>query len=163
MRVHVVWFDMEELGLVGSARYVAEHQKAPVRAMLNFDINAYGDTVLFGPPAGGSNSTLEAMFSETCAAEKIDCVQFASMPPGDDRSFGRARIPTLSIATLPAAEAGQLRQLLEAAPGASRAPPAVLRIIHTPEDVIEKVDGASIARMHRLILAVLRRMSASTP
>jgi hypothetical protein len=163
MRVHVAWFDMEELGLVGSARYVAEHQKVPIRAMLNFDINAYGDTVLFGPPAGGSDSTLQAAFSETCAAEKIDCVQFTRMPPGDDQSFGKARMPTLSIATLPAAEVGQLRQLLEGAPGASSAPPAVLRIIHTPQDVIEKVDGASIARMHRLVLAALRRMSAPIP
>src|SRR5262245_36704206 len=144
MRVQIVWFDMEELGLRGSAQYVAAHQKAAIRAMLNFDINAYGDTVIFAPPLGGSDDTLQATFRQTCVAEKIDCVPFTRMPPGDDQSFGRARIPTLSIATLPAGEASQLRQLLEGPPGASSAsPPAVLQIIHTPQDAVEKVDGAS--------------------
>jgi hypothetical protein len=161
MRVQVVWFDMEELGLVGSARYVADHSQAPIRAMLNFDINGYGDTVIFAPPAGGGDDALRSAFSQVCAAEKIDCVEFTRMPPGDDQSFGRARIPTLSIATLPGAEAAQLRQFLES--GASSAPPAILQVIHTPQDVIAKVDGTSIARMQRLVLAVLRRMSAAVP
>ena len=51
---------------------------------------------------------------ETCASEGIDCLRFAGMPPGDDRSFGARKIPTLSIAILPAAEAHQLWLMLHA-------------------------------------------------
>ncbi len=49
VRIRVVWFDMEELGLVGSAQYVKQHSADRIGAMLNFDINAYGDTIVFGP------------------------------------------------------------------------------------------------------------------
>ena len=40
VRIRVVWFDMEELGLVGSAHYVKQHGADRIGAMLNFDINA---------------------------------------------------------------------------------------------------------------------------
>ena len=49
MRVRVIWFDMEELGLLGSAKYIENHGSDPIIGMLNFDVNGYGDTVLFGP------------------------------------------------------------------------------------------------------------------
>ena len=49
VRVRVVWFDMEELGLVGSAQYVKQHGADRIGAMLNFDINAYGNTIVYGP------------------------------------------------------------------------------------------------------------------
>ena len=37
VRIRIVWFDMEELGLIGSARYVKQHAADPMTAMLNFD------------------------------------------------------------------------------------------------------------------------------
>jgi hypothetical protein len=88
-------------------------------------------------------------------------MRFGALPTSDDRPFGKAGIPTLSIAMLPAAEAHQLWLVLEGVKGA--APPAVLNVIHTPEDVIEKVDGASIGRMHRFALALIRRVGDAKP
>jgi hypothetical protein len=157
-RVRVVWFDMEELGLIGSTRYLAAHAGDRITTMLNFDINAYGDTILFGDPPGGDSAPLRTAILQTCAEEQADCMRFGALPNSDDRPFGKAGIPTLSIAMLPAAEAHQLWLLLEGVKGS--APPAVLSVIHTAEDVIEKVDGASIARMHRFALALLKRTLA---
>lgn len=162
-RVRIVWFDMEELGLLGSAHHVKAHGAGRLVAMLNFDINGYGDTVLYGPPAGGDDERLRRTLAETCAGEGIDCVRFASMPPGDDRSFGKAAVPTLSIATLPAAEVHQLWLLLHAGANSGLAQgtvPPILRTIHTPDDVLAKVDGASIIRIHRLALALIRRLGS---
>jgi hypothetical protein len=162
-RIRIVWFDMEELGLRGSARYVEAHASDRVRAMINFDINAYGDTILFGAPAGGENAGLRKAMLETCGKEEIDCVRFARMPPGDDRSFGKAAIPTLSLAILPAAEVHQLWLLLEGGAKSGLAEgtaPAIMRTIHTPDDGPEKVDGAAIARMHRFAGALVRQLSA---
>jgi hypothetical protein len=161
-RVRVVWFDMEELGLAGSTRYLQAHAGDRIRAMLNFDINGYGDTAIFGAPAGGDTPQLRRAMVQTCAELAVDCVRFAGMPPGDDRTFGRAGIPTLSIAHLPAVEVHQLWLLLHAG-GAGLAPgttPPILGIIHTADDVMSKVDGATIARAQRLALALIQNVTA---
>ena len=68
--------------------------------MLNYDINGYGNTVLFGPPPGPLDPRLARTMLETCAAERVDCLRFDGMPPGDDRSFGARKIPAISIAIL---------------------------------------------------------------
>ena len=62
VRVRLVWFDMEELGLIGSARYVQRTPPIASRAMLNFDINAYGNTVVFGPAELKENAGLRRTF-----------------------------------------------------------------------------------------------------
>jgi hypothetical protein len=162
-RVRIVWFDMEEYGPVGSARYVEAHAADRIRAMINFDIDGYGDTLMFAPPPGGNDARLRQAFVQTCGAVEIDCVRFAVLPRGDDRSFGKAGIPTLSIALLPALEAHQMWLMLSAGANSGLAPgtvPPIYRTIHTADDVVAKVDGASIARLHRFAVALVRHLSA---
>lgn len=161
VRIRIVWFDMEELGLLGSAEYVRRHASDRIVAMLNFDINAYGDTILFGPSARTDNRALRQKAMETCAGEDVACVGFAQMPPGDDRSFVRAGIPTVSLAMLPGVEAHQLWLMMNAGQQAGLAPgtaPAIMQTIHTPGDTIEKVSGESMARMLRFAQALVRRV-----
>ena len=86
VRVRIVWFDMEELGLVGSAHYVKQHASDRFAAMLNFDINGFGDTIRVRASALPENAALRRKFVETCADENVACVGFPQMPPGDDRS-----------------------------------------------------------------------------
>jgi hypothetical protein len=98
---------------------------------------------------------------ETCAELGNDCVRFAAMPPGDDRTFGAAGIPTLSIAHLPALEAHQLWLMLHGGASSGLAPgvaPPIFRTIHTGDDVPSKVDGTTIARAQRLALALLQKL-----
>lgn len=159
IRLTFVWFDMEELGLVGSAKYVRAHASERIVAMLNFDVNGYGDTVLYGPSERSENRVLRRALLQACAAEERSCVGFPQMPPGDDRSFVQAGIPTLSVATLPAAEVHQLWLLMNGGPGSGLAQghtPAVLRTIHTAADTAAKVDGESMARTLRFALALIR-------
>ena len=160
-RVTFVWFDLEESGLIGSTKYLEAHAGDRIAAMLNYDINGYGNTVLFGPPAGGADPRLLRTMLETCAAETIDCLRFDGMPPSDDRPFGARKIPTLSMAILPAAEAHQIWLVLHAK-GAGLAPgfiPPILATIHTPNDVPEKLDANGIAIARRLAIALIRRVS----
>lgn len=166
MRVRIVWFDVEESGLIGSRRYVAAHAGDRIRAMLNFDINGYGDTVAFGPPAGGESAWLLRTMAQACADEGLDCVRFAQMPVGDDRPFGAAKIPTLSIAQLPALEVHQLWLLLHGGKNSGLAQgtqPTILRTIHTADDVVDKVDRATIERAHRLAVALVRLLPRRWP
>ena len=160
-RVTFVWFDFEESGLLGSARYVDAHAGDRIKAMLNYDINGYGDTVLFGPPTGGDDPRLTRTLLETCAAEAVGCLRFEGMPPGDDRSFGARMIPTLSIAILPATEAHQLWLLLHAKSAglAQGFAPPIFATIHTPSDVPERLNGTAMATAGRLAQALIRRVS----
>jgi Zn-dependent M28 family amino/carboxypeptidase len=161
-RVRLVWFDMEEVGLVGSAKFVAAHAGDRIAAMINFDINAYGNTTIFFAPPGGDDPKLREAFLDTCAAEALDCLRFQRFPNSDDRSFAAARIPTLSVAQLPALEAHQLWLLMHAG-NASGLPagfePAVLKTIHTANDVVGKVDAATLDRVQRLTLALVKRLA----
>ena len=160
-RVTFVWFDLEESGLIGSTRYLEAHASDRIAAMLNYDITGYGNRVLFGPPAGGADPRLARLMLETCAAESIDCLRFDAMPPSDDRPFGARRIPTLSIALLPATEAHQLWLMLHAknAGLAQGFAPPIFSTIHTATDGPDRLDGNGMAAARRLATALIRRVS----
>ncbi len=150
-RLKIVWFDMEELGLIGSGKFVQQHGDDKIAAMVNFDINAYGDTILFGPWRA-DNAALRRAVVETCALEDIPCMNFAQMPPGDDRSFLKAGVPNVSLAVLPALEAHQLWLMLTGGPSSGLAQgttPAIFRNIHSAEDAPEKVNEETMAMVLR--------------
>jgi hypothetical protein len=164
VRIRIVWFDMEELGLIGSARYVTQHAADRVKAMLNFDINAYGNTIVFGPDARPENAAVRRALVQTCAAEDVPCVGFAQLPPGDDRSFLKAGVPTVSVAILPAVEAHQLWLMTNAGPGSGLAQgvaPAIIRTIHTVEDREDKLSEETMERMTRFALSLVRAVAQS--
>ena len=158
-RIRVVWFDMEELGLVGSDRFARQHAGDRIAAMINFDINAYGTTILYGPSERPESAGLRRTVVQTCAAEAVACVGFPQMPPGDDRSFVRAGVPTVSIALLPPIEAHQLWLMMNAGPLSGLAKetvPAIIRTIHTPGDTADKVSEEGMALVLRFALALVR-------
>jgi hypothetical protein len=98
---------------------------------------------------------------ETCAAEGVNCLRFGGMPPGDDRSFGARKIPSISIAILPATEAHQLWLMLHAKSAglAQGFAPSIFSTIHTPNDVPDKLDAMGMATAGRLAQALIRRVS----
>ena len=133
--------------------------RTPGVAMLNFDINVYGNTVLFGPSERPESAALRRMLVQTCASEEIPCVAFPLMPPGDDRPFVKAGVPTISIGVLPAIEAHQVWLMMNAGSKGGLAPgamPAILQTIHTADDTVDKVDEAAMAMMLRFATSLVR-------
>lgn len=164
MRVVFVWFDMEEAGLLGSQRYVAAHSADLPALMLNFDINAYGDTMLYAPTASAASQPLRAAIEHTCTDLGIDCVRFAQLPSSDDCPFTRAGVPTASFATLPAPEAHHLWLTLNAGRGSPLAPgtpPPIMGTIHSTLDTVDKVDPATVARGAEFAAALIRRLAVN--
>lgn len=160
-RIRIVWFDMEETGEKGSRQFVLSHGTSHIRAMLNFDVNGYGETILFRVAEQAADPWLRRVLVRTCASESMDCVRCDYLPPSDDRAFGEAGIPTLSIASLPREEARQLvlhlrRRARTPSRIAEGPSPAILRIMHTSLDVAENIDGPSLLRSVRLIAALAR-------
>jgi hypothetical protein len=159
-RVRIVWFDMEELGLRGSAHYVKQHAPDRIAAMLNFDINGFGDTIVFGPSERSDNAALRRTMVETCAVEDIPCIGFPEMPPGDDRMFVKAGVPTISIGIVPAVDAHQLWLSMNAGERsglAQSATPTILRTIHTAADTVDKLDEQTMVRMYEFALSLVQR------
>jgi Zn-dependent M28 family amino/carboxypeptidase len=162
VRLRIVWFDMEELGLIGSAQYVKQHAADRIKAMLNFDINAYGNTILYGPTERPENAAVRRAFVQTCAAEDIACIGFAQMPPGDDRSFVKAGVPTISAGIIPAADVHQLWLMMNAGPNSGLAQgvaPPILRTIHTAEDTPDKLSEETMGRVQRFTVSLVKAVA----
>lgn len=148
-RIRVAFFDMEELGLLGSAHYV-KSLDSQVAAAINVDIAGYGDTLIFGPGRSEGNAEVYGAMWRVCAEQRLSCLEFSNFPQGDDRSFQKAKIPNLSLAVVPALEAHQLWLLLNGGKESGLAEgflPPILKTIHTPGDTAEKLDAAAMTRI----------------
>lgn len=156
-RVDFVLFDMEEIGLVGSRHYAESLAPGSVRAMVNLDVNAYGDTVFYGQAAHGHDPVYAAV-ATACADQRQECIEFGQYPFSDHLSFQRAGIPNVSLSVLPRAEVYQLWLLMNAGPDHGLAEgftPGVFRTIHSPGDTIERVEPAAVTIAYNLAAAVL--------
>jgi hypothetical protein len=162
-RIRIVFFDMEELGLLGSEAYAKNHRDRQTRAMVNLDVNAFGDTLIFGPRGASNDAAFQAM-RETCVAVAAACVEFPQMPPSDNLSFQKAGIPTLSVAIVPGRQAHQLWLAVNAGKESalqSGFTPEVLRIIHTPSDSPSLADPRAMAQSYRAVLGLIGRLGGS--
>jgi hypothetical protein len=157
-QLRVVFFDLEESGLLGSAQFAASLTPGTVAAMVNLDVQGYGDTVLFGPASNPGNAAPYASMHRVCAELRIRCMEFPRYPSSDDRSFQAAGIPNISIAVMPATEAHQMWLLLNG--GADNGLregflPAALATIHSSNDTVDKLDAASMTLGHDAVVALL--------
>jgi len=162
-RIRVVFFDMEELGLLGSAQFVQAHRERPMRAMVNLDVNAFGDTLIFGPRAGANDAALRALRA-ACIAIAANCVEFSRMPPSDDVSFQKGGIPAVSIATVPEVQAHQLWLLMNGGKESGLPTgfvPQILRTIHTVADRPSLVDRDAMVRAYRIALALIAALDGN--
>ena len=162
--VHVVFFDMEELGLLGSRAYVQSLDPAPGTVMVNVDIVAYGDTLLYGPGDLSAERPLARRVHRVCSRHAVACVGTPRMPPSDDRSFQRAGIPAVSLAVLPAEEAHRVWLFLNGDLSATlrgALTPPILRTIHTERDTADKLEPEAMTRAARIVTDLVLGLDAA--
>lgn len=162
-RVRLLFSDREESGLLGSKSYIAARKPGEIAAAVNLDILGYGDSLLFGGGKAPGNDVVLRALHQVCADRPLACLEFASFPPGDDRSFEAAGIPNVSVAFLPAVEAHQLWLLLNGGKESGLREgflPGILKIIHTPEDTLDKVDPATLERAPGVLLDLVLKLDA---
>lgn len=159
-RVRVVLFDKEEVDLGGSKAYVAGRKPGEIAAAINVDIAGFGDTVVYGLGETEGDARLQAVLGAICAERRLPCLEFQEFPRSDDRSFQAAEIPAVSLGFLPRLQAHQLWLYLNGGKSDLREGwvPPILRIIHTPEDTLDKVDPGTLDLATGLVLDLLLRL-----
>jgi aminopeptidase YwaD len=99
--LEVAFFDLEELGQLGSRVYLDQVGGENVLAMINLDICGVGDTIVVAPrhhvERGPLHQPLQRVASTGAAPYEVGDL----LPPGDDLTFERADIPNISVCILP--------------------------------------------------------------
>lgn len=165
-RIRIVFFDLEELRLLGSEHFVDTLDRDRVTAMVNLDINGYGDTVIYGPAAGSGNDAVYDAVRHACADGGHECLEFDQFPQSDDRSFQAAGIPNVSLGTLPRVEAHQMWLMLNAGPESGlreRFAPPIFQTIHTSNDTADKLDAAAMTLAYEMVLGLVREVDQQGP
>ena len=159
-RVRFVFFDMEEIGLVGSRHFADSLDPENVVAMINLDVNAYGRTAFYGATRHGHRPLYEAA-DAACRDLKVECIDFAQYPPSDYLAFEQAGIPNVSLSVLPRMEAYQLWLAMNAGHNAGFVDdfvPAVLRRIHSHGDTFEAVEPEAVVVACDVTLGLLHHL-----
>jgi aminopeptidase S len=137
LTVRVVFFDLEEVGLLGSKAYFARTANEPRPAYAaNLDIFSYGDA--FFITASNAVGPLTAKFQKAAADSGLDIRMSspAQYPDSDHQSMIAAGIETLGIGLIDKAEVDPVLAIVGG--GAPQGPPPrVLTIIHTARDTME--------------------------
>ena len=146
--VRLILFDQEELGLVGAQAWIGAHGIDNVAAVINADVNGNGDTLMYGLNNGPQSAGLIDAVKEVCTKRALSCLDFPEYPPSDDVAFAAAGAPVISLGHQPKAEAEKMRAFMLNPPTSAPDPstiPAVLMLIHTPNDTIARVEASTLA------------------
>ncbi len=162
-RVRIIFFDQEELGLIGAKKWIEAHGVADVAAVVNSDIAAYGDTMMYGQNNGPQSAFVTRAVQELCAERAMQCVGFPVYPPSDDRAFSAAGAPVVSLGFQDEVGAHQMWLAFnggEANGLAEGFVPQVFRLIHSKDDAIEAVEGHTIDLAGRTYAALIQKLDA---
>ncbi len=162
-RVRVIFFDQEELGLIGARKWIEAHGVANVAAVVNSDVAAYGDAMMYGQNNGAQSAFVTRAVQELCAERAMQCVGFPVYPPSDDRAFSAAGAPVVSLGFQDEIGAHQMWLAFNGGEEKGLAEgftPKVFRVIHTKDDAIEAVEGATIATAGATYAALIQKLDA---
>ena len=162
-RVRVIFFDQEELGLIGARKWIEAHGIANVAAVVNSDVAAYGDTMMYGQNNGAQSAFVTRAVQELCAERALQCVGFPEYPPSDDRAFSAAGAPVVSLGFQDQVGAHQMWLAFNGGENKGLAEgfvPQVFRVIHSKDDAIEAVEGATIATAGATYAALIQKLDA---
>ena len=153
--VRVVFFDVEERGLLGSQAYFAKSGDGDKPALaINLDVFGYGDTffVFASAPDGPLATAFQQAAKQFAMPVRLVTVR-NQYPASDHRTMMAAGIETMGLAIIDAAE-------IDAILGGAKSAPRILTIIHTAEDNIDKVRTADIEKALPVLAGTLRLIDA---
>jgi aminopeptidase S len=156
--VTAIFFDLEEVGLVGSKAYVeADQGKNLPNIYINFDIFGYGDA-LWAMSSKTDSPSAKAM-TQAAAESKFVFEIGPDYPPSDHLSFIKAKVETISISLIGRDEIKSIIKIFKG--DRSEKPPRILTIIHSARDTLDNVDGDAVVRALPVIEQAIRYLDTS--
>lgn len=153
LRVTAYFFDLEEVGLLGSDAIASSLESKPTLVM-NIDVFAYGRQMWL--------NTLDENDAFTAAAKKVDVENALTFehgkeyPPSDHLSFRKAKMEAVSFSLLPEAEVAEVEAMFKG----ERISPKILQTIHTAEDLPAKAIPQDMLEGIHFLEATLREWRA---
>ncbi len=172
-RVRVILLDQEELGLIGAYKWIEAHGLENVAAVVNSDVAAYGDAMMYGLNNGAQSAGVVRAVREVCAERVLHCVGYPVYPPSDDRAFSGAglaeageagsidRVPTVSLGFQDHVGAHQMWLAFNGGDTTGLAEgfvPRVFQLIHSAGDTMEHVDPATVRLAAETYAAVVAKL-----
>ena len=152
-KVTAAFFDLEEIGLRGSADYIKSRQGKNLPAVfINFDVFGYGDTLWAMTRDKKSLSAVSV--KDAATASKFPLEIGSGYPPSDHLSFIKAGVETLSFSLIDGKEIKSVLMIFQRE--RPEVMPRVLTIIHSDNDTPDKIDGAAVARALPVIEQAIR-------
>lgn len=145
--VRVILFDQEELGLIGARKWIEAHGIDGVAAVINSDIAAYGDTMMYGQNNGPQSAIVTRVVRTMCVELALTCIGYPTYPPSDDRAFSAAGAPVVSLGFQDRMGAHQMWLAFNGGETNGLSDglmPTVFQRIHSANDTMEHVDPATI-------------------
>lgn len=164
-RIRIILFDQEELGLIGARKWIEAHGIANVAAVVNSDVAAYGDTLMYGQNNGAQSAFVTRAVQTVCIERALQCVGYPVYPPSDDRAFSAAGAPVVSLGFQDQVGAHQMWLAFNSGQGAATGlaegfTPQVFRLIHSADDTMEHVEPATVKTAGETYAAVIARLDA---
>ena len=163
-RVRIIFFDQEELGLIGARAYAEGPDGKRVAAVINFDVNGYGDAPFFADASAPGEANLGKAVRQGCLQAGVDCLPFAKYPPSDHLAFRKIGAPATSVSILPRTEAHQMWLFLNAGPAGGLQDgfvPRALRLIHTPQDTMDAIEPETVELASKLAVQLVLAADAA--
>lgn len=148
------FFDLEEIGLVGSSKYAEAHKNSLPTVVINFDVFGYGDTLYVMTPDEKNKSAIAV--KDAATSDKFPLIIGSNYPPSDHLSFIKAGVETLSFSLLGNEEIKLTMKLLKGE-RPEKMPP-VFSIIHTDGDSMDKIDAAAVAKALPTVEQAIRNL-----
>lgn len=150
------FWDMEEVGLVGSSAFVQSRAKGGLpNVYINFDVYGEGDTIWLW--SADENAEFAKNFSKTAKDAKYGFLVSKEYPPSDHRSFVVPGVEPFSFSLGPANEAKNIIKVLKGEVDPANLP-RVLQVIHTKNDTVDKIDAKAVVKSLVVVEAAIRTL-----
>lgn len=158
-RVQVVFWDLEEKGLLGSRAWVATPGREKPALYVNFDVFGWGNTLWMMAPT--ADEPLATLLS---AQSKVAGLNFSAgdkYPPTDHLAFLKAGWPAVSFSLVGSDEIDSILQVFSGQKPASM--PKVMQVIHSARDTVAELDASDVPLALQVLESGLRQWDAQPP
>lgn len=151
-RVQVVFWDLEEKGLLGAHAWVTTAGREQPALYINFDVFGWGDTLWMMAPDSGTPFVVA--LREASAKEKLGFSPGDKYPPTDHLAFLKAGWPAVSFSLVGDDEIEPILAIFGG--GTPAQVPKVMQVIHHMRDTTAELDATRVDDALRVLEQGLR-------